>query len=81
MTPAITILVAILGFFSALALLASAILFLYAAREFRGILNWLREFTKMYLGIPISEREESKGSSDTMVKMQVPWNEDMDGKS
>ena len=81
MTPTVTIIVAILGFFSALALLASALLFLYVARELRRILDWLREFTKMYLGIPIPEREESKGSSDTMVKMQVPWNEDMDGKS
>ena len=78
MTPAITIIVAILGFLSALALLASALLFLYVARELRRILDWLREFTKMYLGVEIEA--EKKGPDTRIVKWDKMWNEDQDGK-
>ena len=81
MTTYSEISVALLGWLTSLALLAVAVAFIYVLKELLKILDWLREFTKMYLGIPIPEREESKGSSDTMVKMQVPWNEDMDGRS
>lgn len=76
MTPAITIIVAILGFFSALALLASALLFLYSAREFRRILDWLREFTKMYLGMEIKTGESAEG----VVKYEKMWDEEKDGR-
>ncbi len=79
MTPTIIIITAILGFFSALALLASALLFLYVAREFRRILNWLREFTKMYLGLEL--KTEEKGPTEGVVKYEKMWNEDQDGKS
>jgi len=79
MTPSITIIVAILGFFSALALLASALLFLYVARELRRILDWLREFTKMYLGVEIDA--EKKNQETGYVKWQVPWDEEKDGRN
>jgi len=79
MTPVITVIVAILGFFSASALLASALLFLYAAREFRRSLDWLREFTKMYLGVEIEA--EKKSPATGFVKWERPWDEDRDGKS
>jgi len=78
MTPSITIIIAILGFFSALALLASALLFLYVSREFLGILDWLREFTKMYLGVEINIDKKSPGAG--FVKWDKMWNEDQDGK-
>ena len=78
MTSAITIIVAILGFFSALALLASALLFLYSAREFRRILDWLREFTKMHLGIEIEAGKKEPGTG--FVKMEKPWDDERDGR-
>ena len=81
MTTYSEISVALLGWLTSLALVAVAVAFIYVLKELFKILDWLREFTKMYLGIPIPKPEESKGSSDTMVKMQVPWDEDMDGKS
>lgn len=78
MTPALTIIVAILGFLSALALLAVVILFLYVIRELRRILDWLREFAKMYLGIEIET--EKKSPATGFVKMEQSWDENKDGK-
>ena len=78
MTPALTIIVAILGFFSALALLACALLFLYVTRELRRILDWLREFTKMYLGVEIEAGKKDTGTG--FVKMEKPWDEERDGR-
>jgi len=78
MTPAITIIVAILGLLSAVTLLASAFLFLYAAREFRRILDWLREFTKMYLGVEIEAGKKEPGEG--FVKYEKMWDEEKDGR-
>lgn len=77
MTPALTIIVAILGLLSAITLLASALLFLYVARELRRILDWLREFTKMYLGMEVKTGESAEG----VVKYEKMWSEDQEGRS
>jgi len=78
MTSTVIIITAILGFFSALALLTSALLFLYVARELRRILDWLREFTKMYLGMEVEAEKKSPGGG--FVKMERPWDEERDGR-
>ncbi len=76
MTPAFTIIIAILGLLSALALLASVLLFLYVTRELRRILDWLREFTKMYLGMEI----KTAGPTEGVIKYEKMWDEGKDGR-
>jgi len=80
MTPSI-IIVAILGFFTALTLLASAILFLYVVREFRRIFIWLTDFTKMYLGLDFEPDKIDKSPSGGHVVMEKPWDDNKDGQS
>jgi len=80
MTPSI-IIIAILGFFTALTLLASAILFLYVARELRRIFIWLTDFTKMYLGLEFNPDKADKSPSGGFVEMEKPWDENKDGQS
>jgi len=76
MTPTVVIITAILGLLAAITLLASALLFLYVARELRRILDWLREFTKMYLGMEVKTGESTEG----VVKYEKMWDEEKDGR-
>ena len=70
--------VALLGWLTSLALLAAAAAFIYVLRELFKILDWLREFAKMYLGVEIETEKKSPAAG--FVKMERPWDEDQDGR-
>ena len=71
----------ILGFLSVVGLVAAATLFLYVTRELLGILDWLRDFSRTYLGLDIPEKEVSeKSKPGGFVNYPSMWDESKDGQ-
>lgn len=84
MTSTFITTLAVLGFLSVVALLATSVLFIYILSELLGMLNYLRAVTKDLFGLDVGEPgtppKAAASKPGSFVKMERLWDEEKEGR-